>query len=213
MKTCTTSCRKPSERIPISAWWSSLLQDPDVSRLVFGCAVRAFLTVWFNHVPGDKMGDNHTNVNQTLRGKAPSQSLRPPSHPSNHKRKPWAKTAVCFFLQFPVNIGDFTGPTRKQQNEERIITGPTQKQQNEERIIRELRQVTEHLEEEKMADDMKEEWHYTMRVFDRLFFVIFFLLCVGFITCIFLISWQKGICYVSKWYCTGYDVLNGLYNF
>ena len=55
----------------------------------------------------------------------------------------------------------------------------------EEKVVRELQKLTEHLQDEKVASKMKEEWHYTMRVFDRLFFVIFFLISVGFVTSIF----------------------------
>ena len=60
-----------------------------------------------------------------------------------------------------------------------------QKQVMEEKVVRELQKLTEHLQDEKVAIKMKEEWHYTMRVFDRLFFVIFFLISVGFVTSIF----------------------------
>ena len=70
------------------------------------------------------------------------------------------------------------------------LNGPIvkQKQVMEEKSLRELQKLTEHLQDEKAASEMKEEWHYTMRVFDRLFFVVFFLIWVGFITCIFLVA-------------------------
>ena len=70
------------------------------------------------------------------------------------------------------------------------LNGPIVKQKHvmEERVLGELQKLTENLQDEKVASEIKEEWHYTMRVFDRLFFVIFFLIWVGFITCIFLVA-------------------------
>jgi hypothetical protein len=60
------------------------------------------------------------------------------------------------------------------------------KQLTEEKILTELHKITGHLEEEYAARKVKEEWHYTMKVFDRFFFVVFFFywvccLCVFFL--------------------------------
>ena len=66
------------------------------------------------------------------------------------------------------------------------------KKETEESIVTELRKITEHLQYEKVASEMKEEWHYTMEVFDRLFFVIFLLICVGFACYIFSFELDKG---------------------
>ena len=75
--------------------------------------------------------------------------------------------------QWPLNIPDLVGLTsaRKQLSEEKILT--------------ELEKITAHLEEENAASKIKEEWHYTMTVFDRFFFVMFFLIFIGFVAYVF----------------------------
>ena len=50
----------------------------------------------------------------------------------------------------------------------------------EQKILLELQKLSRHLEEENIAKEMKEDWHYTMRVFDKLFFMIFFIIFWGF---------------------------------
>ena len=53
------------------------------------------------------------------------------------------------------------------------------KPSTERRILIELQKLSSHLQEENIAKEMKEEWHYTMRVFDRLFFITFLIIfCV-----------------------------------
>ena len=46
----------------------------------------------------------------------------------------------------------------------------------EQKILLELQKLSKHLEEENITKEMEEDWHYTMRVFDRLFFVLFFII-------------------------------------
>ncbi len=90
----------------------------------------------------------------------------------------WLINSFCFSIkvisngyqgQWPLNIPDLVGLTsaRKQLTEKKILT--------------ELEKITAHLEEENAASRVKEEWHYTMTVFDRFFFVIFFLNFIGFV--------------------------------
>ncbi|XP_028411337.1 neuronal acetylcholine receptor subunit alpha-6-like isoform X2 [Dendronephthya gigantea] len=50
-----------------------------------------------------------------------------------------------------------------------------------ENIQNEVKKLSRHLEEEKIASEMKEDWHYTMRVFDRFFFVVFFLVFLAYV--------------------------------
>jgi hypothetical protein len=67
-----------------------------------------------------------------------------------------------------INLRDFTG---------QIPAG--RKPLTEQKILVELQKISAHLEEESVASEMKEDWHYTMEVFDRLFFVLFFIIfCV-----------------------------------
>ena len=55
----------------------------------------------------------------------------------------------------------------------------------EQKILNELQKLSKHLEEENIASDMREDWNYTMKVFDRLFFVIFFILFLFFSSYVF----------------------------
>jgi hypothetical protein len=67
-----------------------------------------------------------------------------------------------------INLRDFT---------DQIPAG--RKPLTEQKILVELQKISAHLEEESVASEMKEDWHYTMEVFDRLFFVLFFIIfCV-----------------------------------
>ena len=75
--------------------------------------------------------------------------------------------------QWPLNIRDLVG------------LNSVRKQFTEEKILRELQKISAHLEEENAASKIKDEWHYTMTVFDRFFFVIFFLIFIGFVAYVF----------------------------
>ena len=70
--------------------------------------------------------------------------------------------------QWPLNLRDLAGLTsmRKQLTEDKILT--------------ELQKITAHLEEENGARKISDDWQYTMRVFDRFFFMIFFLIFIVF---------------------------------
>ena len=52
----------------------------------------------------------------------------------------------------------------------------------EQQILQELQKISKHVEEENLASEVKQEWHYTMKVFDRLFFIIFFIMFLLFTT-------------------------------
>ena len=47
-------------------------------------------------------------------------------------------------------------------------------------IQKELRKLSKYLEDETAANELKTQWHYTMRVFDKFFFLLFFLIFLGF---------------------------------
>ena len=49
-----------------------------------------------------------------------------------------------------------------------------------ESIRREVKKVSEYLDDEITESALKEQWQYTMRVFDKFFFVLFFLIFLGF---------------------------------
>lgn len=55
----------------------------------------------------------------------------------------------------------------------------------EKRILVELEKMSKHLEEENVANELKADWHYTMDVFDRLFFLIFFVIFLCFAAYVF----------------------------
>ena len=76
--------------------------------------------------------------------------------------------------QWPLNTRDLVGGLNS-----------VRKQFTEEKILTELQKISAHLEEENAASKIKEEWHYTMTVFDRFFFVIFFLIFIGFVAYVF----------------------------
>jgi hypothetical protein len=59
------------------------------------------------------------------------------------------------------------------------------KQLTEDKILSELQKITAHLEAENAASKINDDWQYTMRVFDRFFFVIFFLIFIGFVGYVF----------------------------
>ncbi|XP_028411395.1 neuronal acetylcholine receptor subunit alpha-7-like [Dendronephthya gigantea] len=69
----------------------------------------------------------------------------------------------------------------------REVVGITayRKQMTDERILTELQKITRHFEEEEAVAKTKLEWDYTMKVFDRFFFVIFFLIFVTFASYVF----------------------------
>ncbi|XP_028411347.1 neuronal acetylcholine receptor subunit alpha-10-like [Dendronephthya gigantea] len=73
----------------------------------------------------------------------------------------------------------------------RDLTGQspmTRKPFTEQKMLIEIQKLTKHLEEEKNASEMMEDWHYTMNVFDRLFFIIFFLISCCFTAYVFSYS-------------------------
>jgi hypothetical protein len=82
-------------------------------------------------------------------------------------------TSNGYHRQWPLNIRDLVGLTsfRKQLTEEKILT--------------ELQKITAHLEEENATSKTKADWQYTMTVFDRFFFVIFFFIFIGFVAYVF----------------------------
>lgn len=49
-----------------------------------------------------------------------------------------------------------------------------------ENIHDELKKLSRHLEDENIASEMKEDWYFTMKVFDRFFFVIFLLVFLAY---------------------------------
>ncbi|CAB3980588.1 neuronal acetylcholine receptor subunit alpha-10-like [Paramuricea clavata] len=73
-----------------------------------------------------------------------------------------------------INLRDFAG---------QIPAG--RKPLTEQKILVELQKLSAHLEEESVASEMKEDWHYTMEVFDRLFFVLFFIIFCAFAAYVF----------------------------
>ncbi|CAB3980590.1 neuronal acetylcholine receptor subunit alpha-10-like isoform X2 [Paramuricea clavata] len=84
-----------------------------------------------------------------------------------------AVTSNGYQRQWPVTIRDLVGLTS------------FRKQQTEEKILIELQKITAHLEEEHTTSKIKADWHYTMTVFDRFFFVIFFLIFISFVAYVF----------------------------
>ena len=70
--------------------------------------------------------------------------------------------------QWPLNLRDLVGLTSMR------------KQVTEDKILIELQKITAHLEEENDARKINDDWQYTMRVFDRFFFMIFFLIFIVF---------------------------------
>ena len=85
------------------------------------------------------------------------------------KKKPSAKRQL--------NFEEFVlSESSTQQLNIRDSRRQTQKTFTDQRILNELQKLTKNIEEENYANDMKEEWHYTMKVFDRLFFVIFLII-------------------------------------
>lgn len=56
-----------------------------------------------------------------------------------------------------------------------VVPGPTRKRLTEEKILGELQKLSKRLEDDDFVNERKEDWHYTMRVFDKLFFYSFLL--------------------------------------
>ena len=73
-----------------------------------------------------------------------------------------------------INMRDFAGQTPA-----------ARKSLNEQRILMELQKMSKHLEEENIANELKGDWHFTMDVFDRLFFLIFFVIFLFFASYVF----------------------------
>lgn len=56
----------------------------------------------------------------------------------------------------------------------------TRKRLTEEKILEELQKLSRRLEDDDFTNEMKEEWQYTARVFDKLFFYVFLLIYLSF---------------------------------
>lgn len=89
------------------------------------------------------------------------------------KKPPFAKRVELNFDQILltetstqyINMRDFAGQTPA-----------ARKSFTEHKILMELQKMSKHLEEENIVNELKGDWHYTMDVFDRLFFLIFFVI-------------------------------------
>ena len=88
-----------------------------------------------------------------------------------------------------VNAHDFvlsnTAAVKMMNNQEAVDLNPLRKLLTEEKVLKELEKITAHIEEESASSDIKEDWHYTMKVFDRFSFVFFFLIFLAVTTFFF----------------------------
>ena len=58
----------------------------------------------------------------------------------------------------------------------------------EQKILNELQKISRHFEEENNGSEQVEDWHYTLKLFDTSFFVIFFMIFLGlFFLCFFVL--------------------------
>ena len=74
------------------------------------------------------------------------------------------------------------------QFESELISGRLTSRKTLESIQRELQKFSKYLDDEVAGSELKAQWQYTMRVFDKFFFVIFFLIFLGFAVEILFVS-------------------------